>query len=76
MAIIIRTGHKEDTAIDVAQRIISMDNRLSHLVDVTLEELTKIKGIGKCKAAQILATIEIGKRLNRWGAHDKIGLIL
>ena len=73
LAIIIRTGHKEDTAIDVAQRIISMDNRgLSHVVDVTLEELTKIKGIGKCKAAQILATIEIGKRLNRWGAHDKI----
>ncbi|MEW8972874.1 MAG: DNA repair protein RadC [Tissierellaceae bacterium] len=73
LAIIIRTGHKEDTAIDVAQRILNMDNRgLAHLVDVTLEQLMEVKGIGKCKAAQILAAIEIGKRLNRWEIHDKI----
>lgn len=73
LALIIRTGHKEDTAIDVAQRILSIDNRgIGYLADVTLEELTMIKGIGQCKAAQILATIEIGKRLNRKGHHDKI----
>lgn len=73
LAIIIRTGHKEDTAVAVAERILRMDNRgLAHLSEVSLEELTKIKGIGKCKAAQILAAIEIGKRLNRWTADSKI----
>ncbi len=73
LAIIIRTGHKEDTAIDLAQRILAMDNRgLAHLLDTTVEQLMEIKGIGECKAAQILAAVEIGKRLNRWGAHDKI----
>lgn len=73
LAIIIRTGHREDTAITLAQRVLNMDQRgLAHLTEVSLEQLKEIKGIGDCKAAQILATIEIGKRLNRWGAHDKI----
>lgn len=72
LAIIIRTGHKQDTALDVAQRILSMDNRgLTYLSEVSIEQLMEVKGIGKCKAAQILAAIEIGKRLSRWGAHEK-----
>ena len=73
LAILIRTGHKEDTAIDVAQRILSMDDRgIAFLADATIQELTEIKGIGGCKAAQILAAVEIGKRLNKIGTHDKI----
>lgn len=73
LAIIIRTGHREDTAIDVAQRILSLDNRgISFLSDVSIQELTSVKGIGECKAAQILAAIEIGKRLNRRGSYDKV----
>ncbi|MBU5440031.1 DNA repair protein RadC [Tissierella sp. MSJ-40] len=73
LAIIIRTGHKEDTAIDLARRILSLDNRgIGFLTDATLEELTEIKGIGSCKAAQILAAIEIGKRLNSRGTESKI----
>lgn len=73
IAIIIRTGHKEDTAIDVAQRILNLDNKgLPFLSNATLEQLTSIKGIGECKASQILAAIEIGKRINRWKADDKV----
>lgn len=73
LAIIIRTGHQEDTAVDVAQRILNLDNKgLPFLTGVKLEQLTEIKGIGKCKAAQILAAIEIGKRINRWRADDKV----
>lgn len=73
LAIIIRTGHREDTAIDVAARILNIDDRgIAYLADVTLEELTKVKGIGPCKASQIIAAIEIGKRLNKRGPHDKI----
>lgn len=73
LAIIIRTGHREDTAIDVAARILNLDDRgIAYLADVTLEELTDVKGIGPCKASQIIAAIEIGKRLNKRGPHDKI----
>jgi len=34
------------------------------LKDATLEELTKIKGIGKAKAIQLLAAVELGRRIN------------
>lgn len=73
LALIIRTGHKRDTALDLANKILRLDSSgLAHLTNVTLEELMEINGIGDCKAGQILATIEIGKRLNRWGNKDKL----
>lgn len=73
IAIIIRTGNKEDTAIDLARRLLSKDDRgLVALRDTTLQELMETKGIGKCKAAQILAAIEIGKRINYLDALSKV----
>ncbi|MBU5427218.1 DNA repair protein RadC [Tissierella pigra] len=73
LAIIIRTGNKEDSAIDLARKILSKDNRgLAYLRDTTLQELMEIKGIGRCKAAQILSAIEIGKRLNYKEALYKV----
>ncbi len=73
LAILIRIGNKEDSAIDLAERILSMDERgISYLADTTMDELTQIKGIGQSKACQILAAIEFGKRINRRGALDKI----
>jgi DNA repair protein RadC len=73
IAILIRTGSKEDSAIDLATKLIQMDDRgIAFLADVTLQELTDIKGIGDSKACQILAAIELGKRVNRRGPLDKI----
>lgn len=65
IAIIIRTGNKEDTAIDLGRRVLSLDERgLAALRDVSLEELMEVKGIGKCKGGQILSALELGKRLS------------
>lgn len=73
LALIIKTGNVEETAVEVAQKILSRDNRgIAYLADVSLEELMEVKGIGESKASQILAAIEIGKRLNRIGPQDKI----
>lgn len=73
LALIIRTGNRQDTAIELGQKILSMDSRgLTHLSEVSAEQLMEINGVGKTKAAQILATIEIGKRLSRFSAQDKI----
>ncbi len=73
LAIIIRTGNKTDSAIDLARKILSRDNRgLVHLRDTTIQELMETKGVGECKAAQILAAIEIGKRINYRDALSKI----
>ena len=73
LAIIIRTGNKNDTAIDLARKILSKDNRgLISLRDTTLQELMQTNGVGQCKAAQILAAIEIGKRINYREALGKV----
>ena len=45
---------------------------IGYLSHVTVEELTKIKGIGQCKAAQIIAAIELGKRLSSSSGDDKL----
>ncbi len=65
IAVIIRTGYGEDTALDLANKLLSMDKSgISFLSHAEIEELTSIRGIGLCKAAQIQAAIELGKRIS------------
>ena len=68
LAIIIKTGTKEETAVGLAQQILKMNNEkedsLNFLRDITLEELMKVKGIGKIKAIQIKAVCELAIRMN------------
>lgn len=73
IAVIIRTGSRSDTAIELAQRLISIDKRgIGFLSDASFEELTSVKGIGKCKAAQIISAIELGKRIAAQGGEAKV----
>lgn len=73
LAIIIRTGSRTETSIQISKKVLSRDNRgLVYLRDTTLQELMETKGIGECKAAQILAAIEIGKRINHYTALEKV----
>lgn len=73
LAVIIRTGSKDCTAIEISKKILALDQRgLIFLTDVTIEELKTIPGIGNTKAAQILSAIEIGRRLSYNKAVEKI----
>lgn len=70
LAIIIKTGTKDETAVSLAQKILNLNtenksNSLRFLEQTTIEELTKIKGIGKVKAIQLKAVCEIAKRMAR-----------
>ena len=70
LAIIIKCGTKEDTSVGLAQKIlklkgISKEKDLSFLQELSIEELTQIKGIGKVKAMQIIATCELAKRMSK-----------
>ena len=70
LAIIIKTGTKEDTAVGLAQKILKLNDGmnkedLSFLQDISITDFTKIKGIGKVKAIQLLAVCELAKRINR-----------
>lgn len=69
LAIIIKTGTKEETAVQLAQRVLKINETnksddLTFLQDISIAELTKIKGIGKVKAIQLLAVVELAKRIN------------
>jgi DNA repair protein RadC len=64
LAILLRTGTKNESAISMAYRILKQDQGLRYLVDSDPEQLSSINGIGRAKAAQIKAAIELGKRLS------------
>ena len=64
LAVLIRTGSRDSSALDLSnRRLYTRSDGMSSLEDASVEELTKIKGIGQCKASQILAAIEFGKRI-------------
>ena len=68
LAIIIKTGTKNETAVDVAQRVLSIEmesDSLRFIQEISIEQLKKIKGIGRVKAIQIKAVGEIAKRLSK-----------
>lgn len=69
LALIIRTGGQKETAMDLARRLVACFGGLRSLTDVTCEELMAIKGIGLAKAAQIIAVVELAKRLSVEGAR-------
>jgi len=63
LAIMIRTGNTQMSAIGLAQHLLSAaDNSLSELGRKSVAELCKIKGIGQAKAVEIMAALELGKR--------------
>lgn len=64
LAIILRTGSKKETALELSRKVLSLNESISFLKDISIEELKSIKGIGEAKASEILATIELGKRIS------------
>ena len=58
LALIINSGTREQSAIALAEELLAYSEGIGGLRDVSGEELMKIKGIGKGKAARILAALE------------------
>lgn len=63
LAIILRTGSKEENVVDVAKNLLYSFKNLSEIAEATLKELTAIRGIGQIKAITLLASIELGLRI-------------
>jgi len=76
LAIIIGSGTLNETSIDLANRLLSLQpissRNLRFLMDMSLNDLTKIKGIGRVKAIRIKAMCEIAKRLEKPILNDVI----
>lgn len=77
LAIIIKSGTKEETSVQLAQKILNLNDNtkegeLNHLKSITIEELMKIKGIGKVKAIQLKAMCELSIRMSKPSDYRKI----
>ncbi|TYB79334.1 RadC family protein [Bizionia myxarmorum] len=63
VAIIIGSGSRNESALDLSKRILaSVDNNLNQLGKLSLTQLMAFKGIGEAKAISIAAAMELGRR--------------
>lgn len=71
VALIIHSGTKGRSAMEIAQSIIaSNDQGIRFLSCCEAEELQNISGVGRAKAARIIAAVELGKRIATWRSAD------
>ena len=63
LAIILGVGSSNENVFELSKRIIDSFDNLKELLDLTYEELIKIKGIKQAKATKIIASIEFAKRI-------------
>lgn len=75
LAVLLRTGTKGMSALELAQNIIkskSGEDSLLNIHTLTLQKLRSIKGIGNVKAIQILCLSELAKRLAQASARNSV----
>lgn len=67
LSIIIKTGTKEYTSIDLANKVLSLNtnSNIRGMLDCSIEEFMTVKGIGKVKAIQLTAIGELAKRMSK-----------
>lgn len=71
LAILLRTGRKGATVMEVAREILDLVGHEEYELNrITLDKLQSIKGIGADKAITICAAIELGRRLSAAKAID------
>ena len=77
LGIIIKTGTKSTTSVDIARHILKLNdtidsNDLNFLRFLSIEEMAKIKGIGRIKAIQLKAVCELANRMNQPRNYKRI----
>lgn len=64
LAILVGSGGAKRSALDIAGEILTLDGRgIAYLGECKPEEIMSVKGVGRAKACEILAAVELGKRI-------------
>jgi len=71
IAILLRTGTKKESVLNLSNRLLHQFEGLRLLKDASLEEIMSINGIGEAKAVQVMAAIEIGRRISNLTFEDR-----
>lgn len=65
LAILLRTGTRDKSAMDLASEILSVSEQgIRFLADCTPEELGRINGLGEAKICELMAAVELGRRVS------------
>ncbi|MEJ2616438.1 MAG: DNA repair protein RadC [Ignavibacteriaceae bacterium] len=75
IAILLRTGTKGKSVINVAQELLNKNKNLAVLATLSFSNLLKTNGIGQDKAATLIAAFEINRRIesqSKWVSNKRI----
>lgn len=75
IAILLRTGIKGKSVIQLSRELLNKHSNISMLASKNVSELSKEAGIGKDKAALLVAAFELGRRIDsqlKWQSNKKI----
>ena len=65
LAILLRTGTRQASVFEIAQKVLNNLSSLTDLKKMTLQELQSLSGIGRVKAIELQAMIELGHRIHK-----------
>ena len=65
LAILLRTGTRQASVFEIAQKVLNNLSSLTDLKKMTLQELQSLSGIGQVKAIELQAMIELGHRIHK-----------
>jgi len=72
VAILIGSGNRDESAVDLCKRILATtNNSLNDLGKMSIKQLIEFKGIGEAKAITIAAAMELGRRRRGEAALEK-----
>jgi DNA repair protein RadC len=74
IAIIMRTGTKNESVLDLSKRVFYQYDDVKELSNASIIDLMKIKGIGESKAISLKAAFELGKRAHMMNFEKKLRL--
>lgn len=74
IAILLRTGTTSESVMELAGRVLSKAGGLRGLVEFTLNELIQFRGIGPAKGIQLLAGIELGRRISQMVPEERTAI--
>ena len=71
LAILLGTGSREATALELASLLMARFKNLRLLLDATVEELSEVKGVGPAKASQVKAALELARRVSQYSGPSR-----
>lgn len=74
LSIILKTGTKNISVKDLSRTVLNEIHDITNLRNITYNKLIKIKGIGSVKAIELLASLELGRRVYYTSLKDKVKL--